>query len=81
MEAGPVGNSSWYNSRLKVLFFEGMAVPNHQREEIIGQVPYLNGGLFEKTILDDRVTDIPSEAFEPILGEDGLFYRYNFTVE
>lgn len=80
-EAGPAGNSSWYNSRLKVLFFEGMAIPNHQREEIIGHVPYLNGGLFEKTPLDEQITDMPDAAFEPILGEDGLFYRYNFTVE
>lgn len=80
-QAGPVRNSSWYNSRLKVLFFEGMAIPNHQREEIIGQVPYLNGGLFEKTPLDEQVTDIPYEAFEQILGEHGLFYRYNFTIE
>jgi len=80
-QAGPVENSSWYNSRLKVLFFEGMAVPDHQREDIIGQVPYLNGGLFEKTPLDEQITDILDSVFEPILGEDGLFYRYNFTVE
>ncbi|MFX0201312.1 MAG: Eco57I restriction-modification methylase domain-containing protein [Candidatus Hodarchaeota archaeon] len=80
-QAGPVGNASWYNSRLMVLFFEGMAVHNHQKEEIIGQVPYLNGGLFEKDWRDDRVTDIPDSAFESILSEDGLFYRYNFTVE
>jgi type I restriction-modification system DNA methylase subunit len=80
--AGPVGNKSWYNSRLKVLFFDGMAVPNHGQEDIIGQVPYLNGGLFEKNPrLDDQVTNIPNDAFEPILGEEGLFYRYNFTVE
>ena len=80
-EAGPAGNSSWYNSRLKVLFFEGMAVPNHEKEEIIGQVPYLNGGLFEKTPLDEQITDVPDSAFDPILGDDSLFYRYNFTVE
>jgi type I restriction-modification system DNA methylase subunit len=79
--AGQIGNQSWYNSRLKVLFFEGMALPNHEREGIIGQVPYLNGGLFEKKELDDRVIDIPNNAFEPILGEEGLFYKYNFTVE
>lgn len=80
--AGPIGNQSWYNSRLKVLFFEGMAVPNHRREDIIGQVLYLNGGLFEKTPrLDNQVTDIPNDAFEPILGDEGLFYKYNFTVE
>jgi len=81
LQAGPIGRQSWYNSRLKVLFFEGMAKPEHNKQEIVGQVPYLNGGLFEKQSLDDRVTDIPNDAFEPILGEEGLFYRYNFTVE
>jgi len=74
-------SQSWYQSRLKVLFFEGLAVPNHGRNEVIGDVPYLNGGLFETTDLDNEVTDIPNEAFEPILGREGLFYRYNFTVE
>lgn len=80
-QAGPVGNTSWYNSRLKSLFFEGMAIPNHQLQETIGEVPYLNGGLFDKIHLDDQVIDIPNEAFRDILGEQGLFYRYNFTVE
>lgn len=80
-EAGPVGSLSWYRSRLMPLFFEGMAVPGHQQGDAIGQVPYLNGGLFERTSLDDRVTDVPDSAFEPILGQDGLFYRYNFTIE
>jgi len=80
-EAGPVGSISWYRSRLMPLFFEGMAVPGHQQDDAIGQVPYLNGGLFERTSLDDRVTDVPDSAFEPILGQDGLFYRYNFTIE
>ena len=79
--AGPIGNQSWYNSRLKALFFQGLAVQDHQLIDIVGQVPYLNGGLFERDERDGQVTDVPSEAFEPILGEDGLFYRYNFTVE
>lgn len=80
-QAGPAGNASWYNSRLKPLFFEGMAIPNHELQEVIGKVPYLNGGLFDRTPWDDMAQDIPDEAFDPILGENGLFYRYNFTVE
>lgn len=79
--AGDVGNSSWYNGRLKPLFFEGLSVQGHELAEVIGTVPYLNGGLFEKHPLDDIVIDISNEAFEPILGVQGLFYRYNFTVE
>ncbi|MFC1737756.1 Eco57I restriction-modification methylase domain-containing protein [Planctomycetota bacterium] len=80
-QAGSIGEQSWYQSRLRILFFEGLAIPNHQKEDIIGNVPYLNGGLFEKTALDDKVDDIPNDAFKPILDEKGLFYRYNFTVE
>jgi len=79
--AGPVGNSSWYNSRLKVLFFEGLAVQDHNQENTIGDVPYLNGGLFTRTEWDERAGDIADEVFEPVLGEDGLLYRFNFTVE
>ncbi len=79
--AGPLNNLSWYRSRLQVLFFEGLAIPNHNREHIIGSVPYLNGGLFTVTPWDERAGDIPNDAFEPILGEHGLLYSYNFTVE
>ena len=80
-QAGRLNNLSWYRSRLQVLFFEGLAVPNHNREDVIGSVPYLNGGLFTITEWDERAGDIADEVFEPILGENGLLYRYNFTVE
>jgi hypothetical protein len=80
-QARGLNNLSWYRSRLQVLFFEGLAIPNHNRENVIGSVPYLNGGLFTITEWDERAGDIADEAFEPILGENGLLYRYNFTVE
>ena len=80
-QAGRINNLSWYRSRLQVLFFEGLAISEHNREDVIGEVPYLNGGLFTITEWDERAGDIADEEFEPILGENGLFYRYNFTVE
>ena len=80
-QAGRLNNLSWYRSRLQVLFFEGLAVPDHNREDVIGSVPYLNGGLFTRTEWDERAGDIADEVFEPILGENSLLYRYNFTVE
>ena len=52
--------------------------------EAYGRVPYLNGGLFERSELDKQVTDLPDEVFAGILADEhagGLFYRYNFTVE
>jgi hypothetical protein len=47
-------------------------------------VPYLNGGLFERSELDKQVSDLPDEVFASVLNDEhagGLFYRYNFTVE
>lgn len=79
--AGSLNDLSWYRSRLQVLFFEGLAIPVHNKEDVIGSVPYLNGGLFTITEWDERAGDIGDDAFEPILGEEGLLYRYNFTVE
>lgn len=80
-QAESLNSLSWYRSRLKVLFFEGLAIPDHDKEHIIGSVPYLNGGLFTITEWDERAGDIDDDVFEPILGAEGLLYKYNFTVE
>ena len=46
---------------------------------LIGEVPFLNGGLFEETALDKRQnTGIPDETIRHILTD--LFDRFNFTV-
>lgn len=81
MNAGPQGNRSFYQSRLRPLFFQGMATEGRQSDPAYGAVPFLNGGLFEESPLDKKVKDIPDEAFAPIIGPNGLFYRFNFTVE
>lgn len=78
--AGGYRGKSFYTGRLKKLFFEGLAVEGKQQSDAIGKVPFLNGGLFEENDLDRRIADLPDAAFAPILGEAGLFYRYNFTV-
>ena len=47
-------------------------------------MPYLNGGLFQRSDLDQRVADLPDDLFADILGAEdatGLLYRYSFTVE
>jgi hypothetical protein len=79
--AGGVGKRSFYRSRLQPLFFEALATEGRQISDAVGEVVFLNGGLFEKTDLDKMVADIPDEAFEAILGREGLFYRFNFTVQ
>lgn len=45
-------------------------------QERIGVLPFLNGGLFEKDIVDEQI-EIPNEAFRELFD---LFSRYNFTV-
>lgn len=82
--AGGHGKRSFYSGRLRPLFFQGLAVEGKQENAAYGRVPYLNGGLFERSELDKRVSDLPDEVFAGILSDEhagGLFYRYNFTVE
>jgi hypothetical protein len=84
MRAGGIGGKTVYQSRLRPLFFQGLAVEGKQESKAIGKVPFLNGGLFEETELDKKAQDVPDTALSPILGQSGalgLFYRYNFTVQ
>jgi len=78
--AGQEEKRSFYRNRLRRLFFEGLAKEKDQPTDLIGQVPFLNGGLFEEAPLDKIVKNIPETAFEPLIGANGLLYRYNFTV-
>ncbi|MFP4343796.1 MAG: Eco57I restriction-modification methylase domain-containing protein, partial [Anaerolineales bacterium] len=81
--------ANFYNERLKVLFFEGLNNPGERDlmsvkrqgvlQGLIGDVPYLNGGLFERESLDDREgIVVPDAIFREAL--DALLYHYNFTV-
>ena len=79
--------TSFYTDRLDLLFFSGLNNPQSQDlnfqngfvQTRIGTVPFLNGGLFEKTALDKRRgVIVPDDAIRPILTD--LFDRFNFTV-
>ena len=79
--------TNFYRERLKLLFFFGLNNPQSHdlnfkdslMASMYGDVPFLNGGLFEKTDLDKRDDiDVPDEAIKPILSD--LFDRFNFTV-
>ena len=90
-DEGARGGTSFYEARLIPLFFAGLNSPNevnimvaggHDQgmiQQLIGNVPYLNGGLFERAE-DERngTITIPDEGIERILDE--LFYHFNFTV-
>ena len=82
--AGRYGKKSFYNGRLRPLFFEGLTIKGRQQSDAYGCVPYLNGGLFQRSELDRRVADLPDDLFANILGAAdaaGLLYRYSFTLE
>ena len=78
---------NFYVNRLQLLFFAGLYNPqsidlgrnNPALYSLIGDVPFLNGGLFEQTVLDQRggVT-VPDSVIKAILSD--LFDRFNFTV-
>ena len=84
-QASP-NESNFYAGRLTTLFFAGLNNPQSQNlstgvQPLIGEVPFLNGGLFEETDLDRRaVNAVPDAAIAPLLGDGndlGLFNRYN----
>ena len=85
-QAGEGAEKNFYFDRLRLLFFAGL---NNFRSEdltsepesrrLIGVVPFLNGGLFERDELDKRgEITVPDAAVRPVLRE--LFDRFNFTV-
>ena len=75
---------SCYTTRFQPLFFSGLNNPESmdatkEMTTRIGEVPFLNGGLFEETDLDRREgVTVQDETIEQVL--IGLFDRFNFTV-
>jgi hypothetical protein len=83
------GANNFYRDRLSHLFFSGLNNPQQQDiiginnggylKDLIGSVPYLNGGLFEQDEEDnDSKIVIPDECIDSILHD--LFQRFAFTV-
>lgn len=82
---------NFYTDRLKLLFFTGLNNPAERDlmgaagrpgpiQERIGNVPYLNGGLFERGDFDgeDSTVSVPDNVLKFAI--DDIFYRFNFTV-
>ena len=89
------GETNFYLCRLSHVFFAGLNNPqsmnliqnNPALHSAIGDVPFLNGGLFEQNDLDHQAANgvftVPDGTVVPLLGNGnapGLFNRYNFTV-
>ena len=85
---GSGDQANFYSDRLRHLFFFGLNNPQSRdlnidggfmESDVYGDVPFLNGGLFEKNELDERGgVVVPDGVIEPILSD--LFDRFNFTV-
>ncbi len=71
---------SYYKTFLCPLFFEGFAKKEKNRSkearELLGKIPYLNGGLFLKHQVEERYGDkieIPDKAFEDLFAFFDLY--------
>ncbi|MEG3925912.1 Eco57I restriction-modification methylase domain-containing protein [Microcoleus sp. T3_D1] len=78
------GTDLFYSQFLKTLFFDGFAKPLDLREEgvkeLIGDVKYLNGGLFLEHPIEQNYPNIaiPDAAFEKIFN---LFAAYSWNLD
>ena len=75
---------SFFLSTLKPLCFGALSLPVSARrgEDLLalGEIPFLNGGLFERTPLEERHADFswPAGVWEEVL--EGCFERYSFVL-
>lgn len=78
------GKNRYYSEFLSALFFDGFAKPEDDREdevkELIGGVPYLNGGLFLKHGIELRwlKISIADKAFDNLFR---LFESYSWNLD
>jgi hypothetical protein len=73
----------FYRRRLKPLFFRALNRPPERRGRAardLGDLPFLNGGLFEKDALERNYPrlDVPDCCFSTLLA--GLLDKYQFTL-
>lgn len=77
------GEDLYYSRFLKLLFFEGLAKPEAERSaearRVVGDVCYLDGGLFlsHKVEIENPDIRIPDTAFEETFD---LFERYSWNL-
>lgn len=78
---GPDRFQRFYRQFLLRLFFDGLGGQERTAEldELIGQVPYLNGGMFVEHFLEEtHDIDIPDAAFEAVLD---FFDEFNWHLD
>ena len=79
------GANRYYKEFLCPLFFEGFAKPEDERnrevKRLLGKIPYLNGGIFQKHQLETLHGEnikIPDQAFEQIFN---FFEQYDWHLD
>jgi hypothetical protein len=78
------GKDRFYSEFLQALFFEGFAKPEGKRspeaQKLLGQIKYLNGGLFlpHRIEQDNPKIAVPDRAFENLFD---LFDRYTWHLD
>ena len=77
--------NQYYKEFLCPLFFEGFAKPEAERsremKRLLGKIPYLNGGIFQKhqiETLHGENIEIPDKAFEQIFN---FFEQYQWHLD
>jgi len=84
VESQQRGADRYYSEFLQLLFFEGFAKPRDERstlaQQLLGEVIYLNGGLFLLHQIEKRwpAIQIPDVAFANLLT---LFSRYSWHLD
>jgi hypothetical protein len=80
---GKTGRDRFYRDFLQMLFFEGFAKPEAKRSAearaALGNIRYLNGGLFlpHRIEVENKAIAIPDEFFERLFG---LFAGYSWNL-
>ena len=84
-ESQAKGTNRYYKDFLCPLFFEGFAKPEAERsremKRLLGKIPYLNGGIFQKhqiETLHGENIEIPDNAFEQIFN---FFEQYQWHLD
>ena len=83
-------SGEYYRGVLRPLFFEAMATGNYVDREhpILGHVPYLNGGLFRRNALEERINEdvypisLPNWVFDTNTSPSllSILQRYRVTT-
>ena len=84
-ESQAKGTNRYYKEFLCPLFFEGFAKPEAERsremKRLLGKIPYLNGGIFQKHQLETlhgESIEIPDKAYEQLFS---FFEQYQWHLD